>query len=185
MTPETITIRRAAEPDAPALRSLRLKALQEHPEAFLISVAEEAENMTGDFAALIGGRWAADDNQMLVADYDGKLVGMCGFYREERDKLAHRCTIWGLYVHPDARSHHVGRRLLEDALDRAKLLSGVTQIHISVTADNQEARRLYESVGFTAWGVEPGSMQVNGRVLDEAHMVMLLGSDDRDLSGHI
>lgn len=174
MTPEHIVIRRAALPDAAALRTLRLKALQEHPEAFLISVAEEAENMVGDFEQLITGRWGEEDNQMLVADYDGSLVGMCGFYREPRAKVAHRMTVWGMYVQPGARGHHVGRRLLEAAIRRSRAVAGITQIHISVTADNTEARTLYESLGFVAWGVEPGSMRLNGKDLDEAHMVLRL-----------
>jgi ribosomal protein S18 acetylase RimI-like enzyme len=174
MTPETISIRRASEGDAKALRTLRLRALQEHPEAFLISVAEEAENMVGDFEKLITQRWSADDNQMLVAELEGALVGMCGFYREARSKIAHRMTVWGLYVHADARGHHAGRRLLEQAINRSTTIDGITQIHISVTADNVEARRLYESMGFTAWGIEPASMRVDGKDLDEAHMVLQL-----------
>lgn len=188
MTPDTITVRRAVLDDAAALRALRLKALQEHPEAFLISVAEEAENMVGDFEKLISERWATDDNQMLVADYEGRLVGMCGFFREPREKIKHRMTVWGLYVHPDARGHHVGRKLLEAAVARSAAVTGVTQVHISVTADNTEARTLYESLGFTAWGIEPGSMSVNGRMVDEAHMMLQIGEDAEpgdDLRGHI
>lgn len=174
MSAETITVRRAAEGDGRALRRLRNAALKEHPDAFLASVAEEAENLMGDFDAMIATRWTGDANQMLVAEYQGQVVGMCGFYREERSELAHRATIWGLYVQADARHHHAGRHLLEHALEQLKRLPGVRQIHASITEGNTDGRRLYESLGFTAWGVQPGAMQVDGQVLDETHLILQL-----------
>ncbi len=174
MTSSPITIRRPVAAEAALLRALRLQALEDHPEAFLISAAEEARNSVADFEQLIGVRWQAEDDQMLVAVEDRKVIGMCGFFREAREKIAHRMTIWGVYVHPAARGRHVGRLLVDEALARIKGVAGIRQIHISVTPTNTPARNLYKSLGFVTWGIEPASMCYAGEDLDEEHMVLRL-----------
>ena len=164
-----LTIRRAGVPDAEPLKALRLRALSDHPDAFLITRAEEARN---DFGELLSGRWATIDNQVLVAERGRALVGMCGFFRDARPKVRHRMTVWGMYVAPEARGHDVGQALLHDALRRMRTLGDVTHVHLAVTLHNTHARALYERLGFVTWGVEPAAMRLDGSDLDEAHMVL-------------
>ena len=44
----------------------------------------------------------------------------------------------------------------------------------SVVSDNEQARRLYESEGFTAYGMEPHALKQDQRYLDEILMVRFL-----------
>jgi len=89
--------------------------------------------------------------------------------------MRHRASIWGMYVQPHARGQRFGRSLLEAAVDHARRWSGVTQVHLSVTTDAPEARALYESAGFEAWGTEPMALLWRGQFSAEVHMVLSLG----------
>ena len=88
-------------------------------------------------------------------------------------------TVWGMYVDPAARGRGVGRRLLADAVERARRVDGVRQVHLSATVGNDGAVCLYESLGFVTWGIEPASMTLEGVDLDEAHMVLYLDARSR------
>jgi RimJ/RimL family protein N-acetyltransferase len=47
----------------------------------------------------------------------------------------------------------------------------VSQINLGVNAAHAEAVALYEAAGFISFGVERGFMLLDGRLLDEIHMV--------------
>lgn len=109
----------------------------------------------------------------MLGAFDGPaLVGMCGFYREQRVKRQHRGWIWGVFVQPDYRAGGVGRALILDLLKRAEALTGVRQVLLTVATTQEAARRLYASLGFRSIGVEPGALYVNGSYIDEEHMVL-------------
>ena len=60
------------------------------------------------------------------------------------------------------------------AIARASRMQGVRQVNLGVNAVNAPAIRLYESLGFTSFGVERGFMSLDGELYDEVHMVCLL-----------
>jgi ribosomal protein S18 acetylase RimI-like enzyme len=107
----------------------------------------------------IAGAWLGDE-----------LVGAAGFYRLEGAKTAHRGTIWGVYVQPQARKRGIARALMTEILGHAR--GQVTQVHLSVVTENEPARRLYEALGFMIYGTEPRSLRVEGHYLDEHLMVL-------------
>jgi RimJ/RimL family protein N-acetyltransferase len=49
-------------------------------------------------------------------------------------------------------------------------MPGVQQVNLGVNAANSAAIALYESLGFQAFGIERGFMQVDGELHDEVHM---------------
>ena len=53
-----------------------------------------------------------------------------------------------LYVAPERRGEGIGRALLEAALDAARE-AGAKYIHLGTSEDDEAARGLYESAGFT------------------------------------
>jgi len=57
-----------------------------------------------------------------------------------------------MYVRPDARGTGIGRRLVEAVLDLAR--QRVELIQLAVVQDNEQARRLYASLGFLEYGLE-------------------------------
>jgi RimJ/RimL family protein N-acetyltransferase len=50
-----------------------------------------------------------------------------------------------------------------------------TRLKAAAAAEQLTARRLYESLGFQAFGREPRALPVNGRYLDEDYMALMLG----------
>jgi ribosomal protein S18 acetylase RimI-like enzyme len=159
----TPTIRRLAEMDAVAFRELRLAGLLEASTAFGSSYSKEKDSTVADFAGTIGRNYVAG------AFVDDKLVGVTAFYQSSGEKVAHRGNIWGVYVDPAHRGQGTARLLMEHVLAHAQTI--VEQVHLCVVTDNAAAVRLYESLGFVSYGVEPRALLIDGRYYDERLMV--------------
>ncbi|MEL6180447.1 MAG: GNAT family N-acetyltransferase [Myxococcota bacterium] len=170
-TPTTI---RALDPaqdnDVVRFRELRLLGLQDTPEAFGASWAEErAENH--DF---FRERLSLDHGRFVLGAFqEDALVAVVGMFRRPSAKVRHRGNIWGMYVHPDARRQGLGRAILEAAIERARHIDGLELLALGVGSDNRAATRLYEDVGFQSAGIEPRGLKVEGRYVDEHRMVLM------------
>jgi ribosomal protein S18 acetylase RimI-like enzyme len=101
---------------------------------------------------------------------DGELVGTAGFAIQQGQKNAHKGRLWGMYVRPSSRNLGVGRLLVSAVLDVAR--ENVELIQLSVVKENRPARRLYESVGFLEFGMEPKASKLSDKYYDEAHMAL-------------
>lgn len=178
--PDVPSIRPAHPGDTEALLALRLEALAAHPEAFLESVAEAEARGPMD---LKDGRDGGPRHAIFLAEGEGGLLGMCGLAQDRSAKARHRATVWGVYVRPSSRRHQLGRALLEAALALAETWPGVRQVHLGVGTHNAPALALYQSVGFQTWGIEPGTMRISDRDVDEAHMVLHLAARDPGTGG--
>jgi ribosomal protein S18 acetylase RimI-like enzyme len=75
-----------------------------------------------------------------------------------------------MYVRPSSRNLGVGRLLVSAVLDVAR--ENVELIQLSVVKENRPARRLYESVGFLEFGMEPKASKLSDKYYDEAHMAL-------------
>ena len=164
-----LSIRRLEPADAPAYRALRLAALRESPSAYGSS-AEEEEALP---LALFEDRLAAGAERAVFGAFDGTtLVGLTGLVREPKAKRAHTASVFGVYVAPQARGQHTGRRLMQATIDAARSLPGLLQLRLCVNADNTAAIRLYASLGFETFGREIDAVNVDGRFHDELHMAL-------------
>ena len=153
-------------------RALRLEALRESPNAFLQSPEE--------FLLLneeqLRDRLAIDQNHFTVGAFAeaDKLVGMVGAFRETRPKVSHKANVWGTYLLPDYRRHGGGLKMMHFLLDHLHLIPGISQVQLSVASSQKDAKKLYESLGFIAFGEEKEAILVNGVLLDEFHMQKFL-----------
>ena len=151
--------------DAAAYQALRLEGFARHPLQFRVAPEDEsglslqavAERLEGTFVA--GG-----------FDADG-LVGVGGLTRFEGVKLRHRALLWGMYVRERARGKGVADELMRVLLADARA-QGIEQVILTVAAENQRARRLYERWGFAVYGIEPRAIKVAHGYLDEVLMVV-------------
>ncbi|MGE0715994.1 MAG: N-acetyltransferase family protein [Alphaproteobacteria bacterium] len=165
MSPD-ITIRPLAAADAAGFRALRMEALELHPDAFGASPADEAA--IGD--DVVAERLARGDTFGAFAG--GDLVGMAGFFVQAGEKRRHRGTLWGMYVRPAWRGRGIAGRLVDRVLAHAA--GRVELVQLSVTAGNGGARRLYESRGFVAYGVEARALKLPTGHVDEVLMARML-----------
>ena len=63
----------------------------------------------------------------------------------------------------DARHDHA-----DDLRAQGALIARRQALHADVGVDNRAARRLYDSLGFKLYGVQPKALCVDGRYIDEA-----------------
>ena len=167
-------IRRQTERDAEEFYNLRLSALTSSPYAFGESAAE-FQNTTVQKSAERLGSGSADS--FVMGAFDGpKLVGTIGLYREPPAKRRHKGHIWGVFVAGSHRGSGVGKALLTAILDAAREMPGLTQVRLSVSVTQREARALYTAVGFQTWGIEPRALCVDGEFVDEEHMYLPLAA---------
>jgi RimJ/RimL family protein N-acetyltransferase len=103
------------------------------------------------------------------------LVGMLGLVRDRPLKAVHRVCIWGVFVDRRHRRRGVATDLLDAALSYARELEGVSSAYLSVSEKTPGAKRLYESVGFTVWGLEPDCIRVDGESAREYHLALSIG----------
>jgi ribosomal protein S18 acetylase RimI-like enzyme len=160
-----IEIRRLAQEnpdDAGLYRDIRLEALKASPEAFGSTFETENAQPLSWFFDRLG------TTTVLGAFSDMKLVAMAGFAIQQGQKRAHKGLLWGMYVRPAARGTGVGRRLIEAVFDVAR--QHVELIQLTVVQENEQARRLYASLGFLDYGLEKHSLKQDGRYYDEVLM---------------
>jgi len=156
--------------DADAYVVLRRTMLTEAPWAF----ASSPEFDRGCNADQVRESVSRPGSAILGA-FDGvDLIGSAGLVRDEKPKRRHIALIWGVYVAPAARGCGLGRSVMQAALDHARTWPGLECIQLAVSERAQAARRLYESLGFTTWGIEPDALRVDGHGHAESHMRLVL-----------
>jgi ribosomal protein S18 acetylase RimI-like enzyme len=165
-----LKIRLLTEGDAEALWQLRMEALQTDPWSFVESPEELQKLSPSDFASRL--RPGAAENFIFAADDYGKLVGMTGFYQETLAKRRHKGWIWGAFVSPAARGRGVARQLMLAVIERARKIPGLEMILLTVSVNQPAPRKLYQSLGFRSFGIEPGGVKIGDRAQDEEHMVL-------------
>jgi ribosomal protein S18 acetylase RimI-like enzyme len=160
-------VRRLVAADAVAYRTLRLRALREHPEAFTSSYEEDAAQPP----AMAAQRIASPDFTAWGAFEGEALHGMLALDRERRAKNRHKATAVGMYVAPDVAGQGVGRALLEALIAHARA-AGIQSLVLTVTEGNASALALYEQAGFQSIGIEPDAIRVGGRSYAKNHMYL-------------
>ena len=157
--------------DAAAYQSLRLEGLREAPSAFTASHEDESSTALAEIAR----RLSPGSGRIYLGVFDGEeLVAIARVDRDSSPKQSHRAHIRGVYVSSNHRGKGAARKLMEYALDCAASLQGVTHVNLAVTAGNEPAQKLYESLGFKAWGYEPAALIVDGAVYDEIPMAKVV-----------
>ncbi|CAH0246366.1 GNAT family N-acetyltransferase [Roseomonas sp. CECT 9278] len=95
---------------------------------------------------------AADANQLLaVADVDGRVVGclQLTFTPGLSHRGAWRGQVESVRIAADQRGTGLGRRFLEWAIEHCRA-RGCRMVQLTTDKSRADARRFYESLGFTA-----------------------------------
>ena len=132
-------IRELGEGDAAAYRTLRLRALREHPTAFVSSYEEQKDWPLERFAQRLRGSFDSSEAFNLGCFVEEGLVGTVGFFREDGPKRMHIGKIVGMHVATEQQGKGFGRALLGAALERARQMPGLTVIHLAVESTNEPA----------------------------------------------
>jgi GNAT superfamily N-acetyltransferase len=138
---EPVTIRSAQPADAERLIDILAhgalvegKEDRAHPETYVAALAE-IQSTPG--------------NDVLVAELDGTVVGMCQLiiFRHIQAGGGRCAEIESMHVHPDVRSHGIGEQLLNAALESAHQ-AGCYRVQLTSNLQRTDAHRFYVRHGF-------------------------------------
>ena len=140
---------------------------------FLLSYPDE-KGMTADEEAEFLQKATDSDNEIeLVAEIDGIIVGMAGIVCvRERQKVKHRAE-FGISIDKDYWGLGIGRALTNACIECAKE-AGYEQMELDVVAENVNAIKLYESVGFTEFGRNPRGFKTRDKGYQELVYMLLV-----------
>jgi ribosomal protein S18 acetylase RimI-like enzyme len=140
----TYEVRAVSQADWQVLRSVRLQALADAPDAFATTL-EEAMGYSED-------RWrerarGTETSRMFLAFVDDRPAGIAGLFDDE-DGSAQLISVWVL---PEQRGKGVAQALTTAVMQFATA-AGVQRMTVWFADGNTPARKLYERLGFTATG---------------------------------
>jgi GNAT superfamily N-acetyltransferase len=128
------------------LKSVRLQALAESPEAFSTTLLR-AQSWSDEEWQERARRFAVGTREVAYLAYmDGRPCGMVTCYLSEETSLP-ASSLAALWVHPEVRQKGVGAALVDAALQWSKRY-GVTTVEARVTEQNSKAIAFYERLGF-------------------------------------
>lgn len=160
--------------DAAVYQALRLRSLQEHPEAFGSSYEDERQRPLQS----VGERLqATPDGFVLGAWQQETLVGVVALHRSSGIKVRHRGGVGGMYVAPEARGQGIGKALIQALIDRAPTLVHLEEILLAVTVGNDTARSIYRAAGFEPSHIEKRYIKIGERYYDIEWMTLRLNSN--------
>ena len=165
---KNLDVRRLGPVDAIAVRDLRLEGLRLHPQNFGSAWEEEATQPLSFFEDRLSGSAIS-----LGAEANGELVGMTSLSPKSRVKLAHDVEINGFVVKAVFHRQGVGRALMQSAMELMRSNEFPAKAYfatLTVTSNNEAARRLYESFGFTVCGQLQHALCVDSVFYDELLM---------------
>lgn len=149
MAKPPVRVRRATLSDLPLLGSLGAQLARLH-HAYDSRRFKLFEPVEAEFSRFYGEQLARGDAAILVAELEGKVVGYAFVSVEPEsfvDALAVAAWIHDIYVDELARRRKVGALLLEAAVEAAREL-GSSCVMLSVSPQNEGARRMFERHGF-------------------------------------
>jgi ribosomal protein S18 acetylase RimI-like enzyme len=122
------------------LRDMRLSALRESPQSFLVKYDQEEKYGQE--------RWQAefDRGDWIVGERDGKPVCLTGVTRESNAPVHERYLEY-VWVAPDYRGRGAASKMLAKILGELRE-SGVRTIFLWTLDDNNPARLLYKKLDF-------------------------------------
>jgi ribosomal protein S18 acetylase RimI-like enzyme len=135
-----------------AYKNLRLRALQEEPQAFGSSYAENVSKPDNYWVERLtdveeGKNW------LVFAKENNNLIGMMGGFRKDDDP-EDVVNVIAVYVAKEARGKGVSKKLMQALLEDFEKDPSINKVKLSVNKEQIPAVKLYESFGFKVVGEE-------------------------------
>jgi len=110
---------------------------------------------------------------------DSALVSIATVVRTTHSRYAHRARLLYVFTDEEYRGGGFGAAAVSAAVDCARGWAGVDFVDLCVTEDALPAQRLYERLGFVAWGRQAEAADCNGRRIGDVHMSLRLNGAHR------
>jgi GNAT superfamily N-acetyltransferase len=140
-----MSVRRATPGDEPTVRSLRLQALSDSPDAFDSTLEREIARTTSEWQ-----KWISDGATFILERPDGPKGLAAGVPHWTEPTAVFLMAMW---VHSELRGTGAADALVAAVLAWAEA-EGAADVWLHVGKRNDRARRLYERNGFRLTGNE-------------------------------
>lgn len=161
---------------AATYRALMLEAYEQAPDAFTTTADERRAEPEAWWVKRIS---SADGLATCFGAWEGeRLVGTVALEYAAKPKTRHAALVLGMYVQPARRGRGIGLALMQAAIAAASARPDVLVLTLTLTEGNAAALRLYESVGFRAWGTQPHAIQTASGLKGKVHMTLALPRTD-------
>jgi ribosomal protein S18 acetylase RimI-like enzyme len=167
-----VHVRRAQPGDWAVLRTLRLAALVDAPEAFGSTVERELAFDEAEW------RRRATNTPSFIAWSGDEPVGLAAVIARPEDDGADSRTVWELvsmWVSPDVRGSGPADQLVSAVAEVVKA-EPVEELTLWVADGNARARAFYVRAGFRPTGIRQTFRRHDGSAFDEEKLVMLLAA---------
>lgn len=116
---------------------------------------------------------------LWVAELDGRVVGWLslGDFWDRRPAYNATAEV-GIYVKAGHRGRGIGRRLIQEAIERAPAL-GIETLTAGAFAHNEASLALFERFGFEKWAHFPEVAELDGVNRDLVVLGLRVGGPDR------
>lgn len=145
-------LRNGTESDAKA--ALDVFILTHEQTDNLLTYPDEFSMTKADEAKFLKEKRDSEKEIELVAEIDGKIVGMAGIEQVGKTEKTKSRAEFGVSINKEYWRLGIGRALTKACIECAKN-AGFYQIELSVVADNEAAISLYKSEGFKEYGRNP------------------------------
>ena len=177
----SLTIAELSAQDLHGYKALRDSVMRQHEDAFTSDEHTESNRSASSYSQRLSVEQGGSCIFTLVAWRQGELIGAVSLERDKRTKVAHIGHVVGMMVRGIAQGQGIGKALMRDCVRRCEDNASLDLLTLSVTASNVAAKRLYESFGFTAYGLLPYAIKIDNRYLGKQLMARPL-RDLRDLA---
>ncbi len=106
------------------------------------------------------------DRVLFAGRLDGVIVGSAQLIRQPRNNEAQAFSaqLMSAFVAPWARGYGLARGLVA-AVEQYAREAGVEILNLDIRETQKAAIQLYESCGYTRWGMHPAYAKVGGRII--------------------
>ena len=147
-----VTIRKFRNDDAPVLWTLstlpNIGSTADPHMPLILPAAAAAPPQFPDLAD-VDGTFTQAGGAFLVAEHDGRLIGMGGF----RPNASGQAEVLRVRTHPAMRRNSVGRLLMAGLESRARD-HGYTEMFLDTATNQPEAIAFYQALGYDEVGRE-------------------------------
>jgi len=144
-----VLVRRLEPGEGAAYRSIRLRALEDAPEAFCASLEEAQARPLEEWGVRLAQAAVSGIDCPLAAERDGELVGLVWAKVDADDPDT--VNLFQMWVAPQCRGQGVAGALLAGAIDWARA-RGARTVGLGVNCANRAAVALYQRAGFRILG---------------------------------
>lgn len=146
---QNVLIRQLVTGDWELYRDIRLRSLQESPEAFSSTFNDEFKFTPEKWQERVGVSGRVHSALPLIAEHGGSAVGIAfGVVHSPSDEYGY---IYQMWVDPRHRGKGIGKLLLYRIVEWAKDI-GICGLELAVSTSNEAALQLYKSAGFAITG---------------------------------